>query len=664
MLASVASGVITIITPPHPRKFDPGPAERENRARVPLLERDPALAAARHQPRRRRRAPAAGSCSLAGEAGVGKTALAAPASATAGRPRGPLGRLRRAVHAVAARAADRHRRGHRRRARGARRRAAPRRTRSPRRCCASSPGAARRSSSSRTCTGPTRRRSTCCACSAAASRRVPALVIASYRDDELDRTHPLRITLGELSRRADDRAAAARAAVGGGRRASSRRRTASTPRELYRRTAGNPFFVTEALAAGGVELPGDRPRRRARPRRRRSARRRGRCSTPPRSCPARSSLPLLEALAGDAVGAARGVPVVRRARPRPAPASPSGTSSPGVAVEEALAPHQRLRAAPAGARRAATGRRGASARLAYHAEGAGDGGRGAALRARGGRARRGAPAPTARPRRSTRARCGSPTTSQPAERAELLERRSHECYLDRPARRGDRGSAARARVPPASSATAAARATCCARCRASLWCPGRARRGRARGPRRRRAPRAARARPRARDGLREHGLAGDEPRGRRGDVRLGRAGARAGARRSATEAIELHALNSVGTMEFLAHGPGCARHRPSAASRWPSRPGDVERRRCARTSNLAWAALRHRDYPLAERYLGRGGRVRAATRSSTCGGSTCSATARGSSSTTAAGTEAAETAALVLRERRASPLPVDPRAQR
>jgi predicted ATPase len=28
---------------------------------------------------------------------------------------------------------------------------------------------------------------------------VPALVVASYRDDQLDRTHPLRIILGELA---------------------------------------------------------------------------------------------------------------------------------------------------------------------------------------------------------------------------------------------------------------------------------------------------------------------------------------------------------------------------------------------------------------------------------------------------------------------------------
>ena len=83
---------------------------------------------------------------------------------------------------------------------------------------------------------------------------VPALLVATYRDDELDRAHPLRVALGELSRReATDRlrlaplsaAAVAELAAPHGVDAA----------ELHRRTAGNPFFVTEALAAGGVELP-------------------------------------------------------------------------------------------------------------------------------------------------------------------------------------------------------------------------------------------------------------------------------------------------------------------------------------------------------------------------------------------------------------------------
>src|SRR2546430_4576526 len=84
--------------------------------------------------------------------------------------------------------------------------------------------------------------------------RSPALVLASYRDDELDRGHPLRVVLGEL-------------ATGGatGRMKVAPLSAAAVAKlaeplgvdaeELYRKTSGNPFFVTEALAAGADEIP-------------------------------------------------------------------------------------------------------------------------------------------------------------------------------------------------------------------------------------------------------------------------------------------------------------------------------------------------------------------------------------------------------------------------
>jgi DNA-binding CsgD family transcriptional regulator/tetratricopeptide (TPR) repeat protein len=83
---------------------------------------------------------------------------------------------------------------------------------------------------------------------------VPALALASYRDDELDHGHPLRIVLGELGR--DETigrlrllplspAAVAKLAEPHGLDAD----------ELYRTTGGNPFFVTEALAGGKDEIP-------------------------------------------------------------------------------------------------------------------------------------------------------------------------------------------------------------------------------------------------------------------------------------------------------------------------------------------------------------------------------------------------------------------------
>jgi DNA-binding CsgD family transcriptional regulator len=83
---------------------------------------------------------------------------------------------------------------------------------------------------------------------------VPALVIVTYRDDVLERWHPLRIVLGEVAAASTvervklaclspDTVASMAAAQGvaGG--------------ELYRRTAGNPFFVTEVLAAWDERIP-------------------------------------------------------------------------------------------------------------------------------------------------------------------------------------------------------------------------------------------------------------------------------------------------------------------------------------------------------------------------------------------------------------------------
>jgi ATP/maltotriose-dependent transcriptional regulator MalT len=83
---------------------------------------------------------------------------------------------------------------------------------------------------------------------------VPALVLAGYRDAELDRAHPLRILLGELPAGGSvariELAPLSPVAVA----------TLAEPHgvdaaELYRTTAGNPFFVTEVLAAGGASMP-------------------------------------------------------------------------------------------------------------------------------------------------------------------------------------------------------------------------------------------------------------------------------------------------------------------------------------------------------------------------------------------------------------------------
>jgi DNA-binding CsgD family transcriptional regulator/tetratricopeptide (TPR) repeat protein len=79
---------------------------------------------------------------------------------------------------------------------------------------------------------------------------VPALFVVTYRDDEVGSQHPLRVALGDLATaehlvrvhvpRLSRDAVATLAAPHG-----------ADPDVLYRQTGGNPFFVTEVLHAGG-----------------------------------------------------------------------------------------------------------------------------------------------------------------------------------------------------------------------------------------------------------------------------------------------------------------------------------------------------------------------------------------------------------------------------
>ena len=80
------------------------------------------------------------------------------------------------------------------------------------------------------------------------------LLVLSYRSDELHRDHPLRIVLGELP----PGHAVTRLELGGLSRETVGElagRSGLEAAELYERTAGNPFFVTEALAAGSALVP-------------------------------------------------------------------------------------------------------------------------------------------------------------------------------------------------------------------------------------------------------------------------------------------------------------------------------------------------------------------------------------------------------------------------
>ena len=255
----------------------------------------------------------------------------------------------------------------------------------------------------------------------------PALVVGTYRDDALENAHPLRRVLGELATTAAVRrlklAPLSPDAVG--RLAAPH---GVDGRELYEKTGGNPFFVVEVLAGGSEEIPPtvkDAVLARAM-----------RLSPNARALleaaavvPQRAELWLLEALAGAAVGAvdecvsagmlvAEGDGVVFRHEL----ARLSLESSVGPASKARL--HRRALAAIS----ARPGHALDFARLAHHAEAAGDTDAvvrfalTAAERASSMGAHREAAAQYGRVLRSG---AGLPL----GERADVLERRSQECYL-------------------------------------------------------------------------------------------------------------------------------------------------------------------------------------------------------------------------------------------
>jgi DNA-binding CsgD family transcriptional regulator/tetratricopeptide (TPR) repeat protein len=83
---------------------------------------------------------------------------------------------------------------------------------------------------------------------------VPVLLVLSWRDDELDRAHPLRIVLGDLP--GSDRVTRLALAGLSARAVAELAGPAGVDTgELHRWTAGNPFFVTEVLAAGTGLVP-------------------------------------------------------------------------------------------------------------------------------------------------------------------------------------------------------------------------------------------------------------------------------------------------------------------------------------------------------------------------------------------------------------------------
>ena len=84
-------------------------------------------------------------------------------------------------------------------------------------------------------------------------RSTRGLVVVSCRDDELGADHPLLGVLGSLAAAGVERVQLAPLSVAAVRELAGPRPVDAA--QLRRRSGGNPFFVTEVLAAGGEVLP-------------------------------------------------------------------------------------------------------------------------------------------------------------------------------------------------------------------------------------------------------------------------------------------------------------------------------------------------------------------------------------------------------------------------
>jgi predicted ATPase len=193
---------------------------------------------------------------------------------------------------------------------------------------------------------------------------VPALVLGTHRD--VGAADPLRVALGELPatavRRLQLRSLSPEAV------ASLARPHGADPHELFERTGGNPFYVTEALAAGGALPDSVRDAVLARA---------ARLGGPARRlldavavAPPRAELWLLEAIAADELGAVERCIATGMLRAE-GDAIAFRHEIARTAIEEAMTPDRQLalnrQALPVLAARTYD-----LARLAHHAEAAGD----------------------------------------------------------------------------------------------------------------------------------------------------------------------------------------------------------------------------------------------------------------------------------------------------
>ena len=254
----------------------------------------------------------------------------------------------------------------------------------------------------------------------------PCLLVVTFRDDELGPQHPVRLVVGELPSRLTVRVSLEPLSEEGV--AELAREADRPPHGLHAATGGNPFFVTEVLAAGGSSIPEtvrDAVLARA-----------GRLTVPGRRLleavaviPRRAEIWLLERLAPAemshldeclASGVLRAVPGGVEFRHELA----------RLAVEESLAPDRRIELNEAALRAIADPPTSEPdlAALAHHADAAGDAG--AVLRFAPAAAERAAQLGAHREAAAQYARAlRFADLLPPKAQAEFYERLSYQCYL-------------------------------------------------------------------------------------------------------------------------------------------------------------------------------------------------------------------------------------------
>lgn len=425
-----------------------------------------------------------------------------------------------------------------------------------------------------------------------------ALVLATYRDEELDRAHPLRIVLGEIATgRAVARltieplspAAVAQLAAPAG----------VDPGELHRQTGGNAFFVTEVLAAGGDGASSHTIRDAVLARAARLSEEGRALLDAVAVAPPRVELWLLDEVAGDSIDALEECLVSGMLT------SGSGTVAfrhelARLAIEASLGPRRRRELHRTALASLAVPPSGDPdvVRLAHHAEAAGDGDAvllyapQAADRAAALGAHREAAAQYGRALRF--ADHGDVET-----RAALLSSYSTSCYLTDRCQDAITAAQELLECYRASGDRRREGETLCVLSQLQM-CPGS----------------VVDAEPAARQAI---ALLEEFPP----DAELAMAYANLAAiamngedaacvQEWGARALELaerigdlnarvHALNSVGTMEFLLHGPS---HREKVEqSTALAHEADLATGVLRGYSNMAWAAARHRALPLVEEYL-------------------------------------------------------------